>query len=85
VTLRASTLAQADRQIALRLDVSDTGIGIALEQHERIFEPFTHADSSITRRLGGTGFGLSIVRHLVDMMSGTLTVQSSLERAARSA
>jgi signal transduction histidine kinase len=60
------------------LDIVDTGIGIAPEQQMRIFEPFTQADASTTRCFGGTGLGLSIVRHLVDMMGGTLTLESQL-------
>jgi signal transduction histidine kinase len=78
VTLRVHVLAAEAGQALLRFDVADTGIGIAPEQQMRIFEPFTQADASTTRRFGGTGLGLSIVRRLLDMMGGTLTVESQL-------
>jgi signal transduction histidine kinase/CheY-like chemotaxis protein len=68
---------------SLRLEVADTGIGIALEQQARIFEPFVQAESSTTRRFGGTGLGLSITRRLVDAMSGRIMLDSEPGRGAR--
>jgi signal transduction histidine kinase/DNA-binding response OmpR family regulator len=65
-----------DRPERLRLLISDTGIGIALERQEAVFEPFTQADGSLTRRFGGTGLGLSISSKLVEMMGGRLFVSS---------
>lgn len=65
-----------DDHILLRITVRDTGIGIAPDMHERIFEDFVQADDSIARRFGGTGLGLAIARRLARMMRGELTVQS---------
>jgi CheY-like chemotaxis protein/anti-sigma regulatory factor (Ser/Thr protein kinase) len=61
----------------LVVSVTDTGIGIAPAQQEKLFQPFVQADNSTTRRYGGTGLGLCISRHLAQMLGGTLTVQSA--------
>lgn len=62
---------------SLHLSVSDTGIGITDTQQQRIFESFTQADASTTRKFGGTGLGLTITRRLVDMMGGEIILTSS--------
>jgi signal transduction histidine kinase len=76
VKLRADLVKREVTQVTLRMDVIDTGIGIAPEAQARIFDAFTQADDSTTRRFGGTGLGLSIVQRLVEMMDGYLELQS---------
>ncbi len=60
----------------IRVRVSDTGIGIAEDQHERIFERFSQVDGTATRQRGGTGIGLALVKQLVELHAGTIGVES---------
>jgi PAS domain S-box-containing protein len=76
-------LDQDDEQRAnLRVEVTDTGIGIAHEARSRLFEPFSQADASTTRRFGGTGLGLTIAKELAEQMGGAIGVDSELGRGS---
>jgi two-component system, sensor histidine kinase and response regulator len=71
-----------ERVVTLSFAVSDTGPGIARDQQTRLFQPFTQADSSTTRRFGGTGLGLTIAKRLVEMMGGQIGLESVIERGS---
>ena len=70
----------SEREQQLIFEVKDTGIGIAEDKLESIFDPFSQSDTSLTRQHEGTGLGLSIVRRLVDSLNGELTLQSQINK-----
>ena len=76
VTLRVRSWNSQNGKIRLRLEVVDTGIGIPKDKQEKIFEQFSQADGSTTRRYGGTGLGTTISRNLVRLMGGELCLNS---------
>jgi CheY-like chemotaxis protein len=76
VILRLSSSGAADGSLNIRVEVADTGVGIAPESQARIFDEFAQEDASTTRRFGGTGLGLAISRQLIELMGGRLDVSS---------
>lgn len=78
VNLRARALDSGNGISIVRVEIQDTGIGIAPEKQAAIFEPFTQADDSVTRVYGGTGLGTTIARQLVTLMGGQLGLNSAL-------
>jgi signal transduction histidine kinase/CheY-like chemotaxis protein/HPt (histidine-containing phosphotransfer) domain-containing protein len=78
VGVNVSLEGETDARCTLRFEVRDTGIGIARETASRLFDAFTQADASSTRRFGGTGLGLTIARQLCHLMGGAIDVESTL-------
>ncbi|MEO5954520.1 MAG: response regulator [Nitrospiraceae bacterium] len=76
VTIDLEQTHGTDAETLVRFDVTDTGIGMTAEQCAKLFKPFTQADGSTTRKFGGTGLGLAIAKQLVELMQGTIGVES---------
>ena len=77
VVVKAEVDVIESRRAMLRISISDTGLGMDATTIQKIFEPFTQADESTTRRFGGTGLGLTICRELAQRMGGTITLEST--------
>ncbi|AGX88631.1 PAS domain S-box protein [Candidatus Symbiobacter mobilis] len=80
VRLSMKQLAQQGDDVTLHVAVCDTGIGMTSEQVGKLFQPFEQADTSTTRKYGGTGLGLTIAKTLIELMDGAITVHSELGR-----
>ncbi|OZG70796.1 histidine kinase [Hahella sp. CCB-MM4] len=78
ILVEVDILEQNDHGVRLEISVKDSGIGIAPEKQEKIFESFSQADGSTTRTYGGTGLGLSISKSLVELMGGEIGVESQM-------
>jgi signal transduction histidine kinase/CheY-like chemotaxis protein len=83
VVVRVESNRIDSERVMITLSVSDTGIGIAREQHATIFDAFTQADGSTTRRFGGTGLGLTISARLAELMGGTIRIESEPGRGTQ--
>ena len=77
VTISATVLQEDAKKSTLRFEVADTGVGIPADKQSKIFESFTQADSSTTRKFGGSGLGLTIAKHMIEEMGGRLHFQST--------
>ncbi len=82
IQLKVHLLSLSDERARIRLQVIDTGIGIAPEKHAQVFERFQQAEAETTRRFGGTGLGLSIVKQLVELQKGTVQLVSVLGKGS---
>lgn len=78
VTLHVAKLSDNPNEAKLKISVRDTGVGIAPAMQARIFESFTQADQSVTRRYGGTGLGTTIAKELVELMGGRIGLESAV-------
>ena len=83
ITIAASHVVLADGDIQLRIEVADTGTGIAPETIATLFTPFTQADTSISRKYGGTGLGLAICKRLCQILGGDVQVESELGKGSK--
>ncbi|MCC7703260.1 response regulator [Janthinobacterium sp. GW460P] len=82
VTVKVTVCSEDAPSVGLRFEVHDTGIGVSNEAQTRIFESFSQADGSTTRKHGGTGLGLTISKQLVELMGGTIGVDNALTQGS---
>ena len=83
VTIKTSLVDESATEATVQFDVIDTGIGIEENRLGKIFESFTQADDSTTRQFGGTGLGLTISKQLIQLMKGTISVQSEVDKGTQ--
>ncbi len=83
ILLSTELVQQSNSQVTLKFSVRDTGIGMSKGQIDKLFQPFTQADISTTRKYGGTGLGLVICKRLVEMMGGEIWAESEVDQGSR--
>ncbi|MCL2664264.1 MAG: response regulator [Defluviitaleaceae bacterium] len=82
IYLTARLLAETDNLCTIQFEIKDTGIGISAEQQKNLFNPFAQADVSTSRKFGGTGLGLAISKRIIEMMNGSIWIESELGQGA---
>ena len=82
ILVNVGVMEQTDHQAQLHFSVTDSGIGLTAEQIQNLFQPFSQADGSITRKFGGSGLGLAICKSLVESMNGKIWVESQPEKGS---
>jgi CheY-like chemotaxis protein len=83
IKLNAEKLDDQDGGITLKIKVEDSGIGISPEQQKRLFTSYNQADASISKTFGGTGLGLAISKRIVELMQGTIWIESELNKGSK--
>jgi len=83
IGLNVEKVDEKDGELTLKIEVVDSGIGISPEQQKKLFTSFNQADSSITSKFGGTGLGLAISKRIVELMQGTIWIESELNKGSK--
>lgn len=83
INITVKPISQNDEEVEIYFEVSDTGIGISEENQKIIFDSFTQVDASTTRKFGGTGLGLAICKNIVNLMGGTINLESKLGKGTK--
>jgi len=83
VTLTVETTEETDDEVTIRTEIADSGIGITEEQQKRLFSSYNQADSTISKNFGGTGLGLVISKQIVELMQGSIWIESELNKGSK--